>query len=306
MDQNLGGTTAATARATASPQARAWACIPGLCLCLALTGCQYGGTELHSQEELSDAAGEFAASRYLVYRGSDDKYHHFQETGKFGPLGPAGKFRISKQMLALPTLAPGALITYDQNQGVFRLRDGGVRHVIKADFVERYTREEERYLKAIDAARPYQAAGPSPQKNLAWHAALRASFDAGHFDEAERHGQELLAMLRDIPRPNDTGDLVHSTHTYLGLIAMKRKDLPGAAQHLLASAEEAQPTPVLTSFGPSMALARELTLAGQWEVVARYLSLCERFWPQEKLRAWREDVENRRAPTNWTNLFYHR
>lgn len=282
--------------------ARTLACL----LLLSMAACAYSDTELHSQRELSDAAGEFAASRYLVYRGSDDKYHHFQETGKFGPLGPTGKYRIDKKLLALPSVLPGAVITYDQNRGVFRLRDERGRHEIKADFVERYTREEEQYLRAIEALKPYREAGPSPQKNQAWHMALRTSYSAGHFDQAGQYGQALLVMLRDSPTTNPQGDLVHSAHTYLGLLAVKRNDLPGAAQHLMASAEEAQPTPVLTSFGPSMALAEQLARAGQWEVVDRYLERCQRFWPKEKVRDWRAEVQSHRVPRFGANLYYHR
>jgi hypothetical protein len=297
MDQNPGCPSAADAR----PRPWGAACILGLCL--ALAGCLYGGTELHSQQELSDAAGGFAASRYLVYRSSDDTFHYFQETGKFGPLGPTGKFRIDKRHLALPTLLPGAVITYDQNRGVFRLRDDRGRYEVKTNFVERYTREEERYLKAVAALAPLRAAGSLREKNNAWLEALRGSFAAGHLEEAERYGQELLGLERSASSAELGSSNIHVIHQYLGKIALQRQDLTAAGLHLLASAEETPATPVLTSFGPGMALARDLALAGQWEVVARYLQLCERFWPRRELRDWRLAIEDHRVP-QFGNLFY--
>ncbi len=285
------------------PHAVRLACILGLSL--ALAGCLYGGVELRSQQELSDAAGEFAASRYLVYQGTDDRYHHFQETGKFGPLGPSGKFRIDKRQLDLPTLLPGAVITYDQNRGVFRLRDDRGRYEVKANFAERYTREEEMYQKAVAALAPLQAAGPSWKKSDAWLEALRRAFAAGHLQEAERYGQELLALDRIVSASNPGASNIHIIHQYLGRIALQRQDLHAAGLHLVASAEQTPATPVLKTFGPGMDLARDLALAGQWEVVARYLLLCERFWPRRELRDWRLAIEDHRVP-QFDNLFYAR
>ena len=298
-----GAASARPATEVAAPigaTARALSCVWALALMLVLSPAQGGllggGVELRSQEELSDAAGEFTASRYLVYRGTDEKFHHFQETGKFGPLGPTGKFRIDKRLMALPDLLPGAVITYDQNQGVFRLRDDRGRQAVKADFVERYTREEERYLKAMAAARRFESAGPSPEKGEAGMALLRAAIESRRLDDAERLGRELLAMAYE----------VHTMHTYLGRIALERKDLEGAARHLVASAEETPATGPLVSFGPSMALAKPMAEAGQWDAVARYLRACQRFWDKPQLRDWQRYIEERRVPDFGANRFYGR
>lgn len=266
---------------------------------LLLAGCQVTATELHSQKELSDVTNVFKASRYLVYEGSDERFHYFKETGKFGPLGPTGRFRIAKAQLALDPTAAGSLFTYDQNAGAFRLGQGRQARVIKADFTEPYTREEEKYLATVASLKPHEAAAPSMAKSQAWLQALRWAFHAGHFEEAARYSHELLAMEASASLPDHGSNRIHEAHTFLGLVALKRNDVAEAGRHLLASAEQAPPTPTLTSFGPRKQLARQLALAGQWEVVARYLALCERFWPTETLRAWQAQVQERRVPDTW-------
>lgn len=276
-----------------------------LVLCLVMAACA-SVKELHSQEELSDVAGVFAASRYLVYQSSDDRYHYFKEKSKFGPYGPSGEFRILKKHLPLVAPVPDSVFTYDQNAGVFRLRGTVNGQVIKADFTEKYTLEEEEYLKAVTALAPLKDAAPSEKKGQALHRAMRWSFHAGHFEDAERYGLELLALVPQLPVKDQAHGEAHEhiAHTFMGLMAIDRNDLPKAKQHLLASAAESAPTPTLTSFGPNMSLAKALAQRGQWEVVAQYLTLCERFWPRDELRAWRRQIERRRVPDFGANLSY--
>ncbi len=48
-----------------------------------------------------------------------------------------------------------------------------------------------------------------------------------------------------------------------------------------------------------MTLAKRLARAGQWEVVAHYLRLCERFNSHKPLKAWQASVDHRRLPEGW-------
>jgi len=276
-----------------------WGALLPLGLCFLLSACLHGAKELPDQQALSDVAGDFTASRYLVYDRSDAGYHYFKETGKFGPLGPSAHYRIARSRFPLDGPVTGSVLTYDQNAGTFRLGTGRRGQVVKADFTEKYTREEEGYLAALAALTPFDAAAPSREKSEAWLKAMQWAFHARHFEEAEHYGQDLLAMERGTVLPDQGKNRVHRAHTVLGQIALERGDLAQAGQHLLASAEQAPLTPTITTFGPEMVLARQLARAGQWEVVAQYLRRCERFNSSQPLKAWQAQVEQRRLPEGW-------
>jgi hypothetical protein len=87
--------------------------------------------------------------------------------------------------------------------------------------------------------------------------------------------------------------------------AFERGDLSGAGAELL-EAGRTPGSPQLNSFGPNMALARELLGSGQTAPVREYFSLCRRFrMPQfadPKLNEWDSDVVAGREPRFGANL----
>jgi hypothetical protein len=65
-------------------------------------------------------------------------------------------------------------------------------------------------------------------------------------------------------------------------------------------------SPQLNSFGPNMALARDLLVAGQRVVVLQYFKLCGAFWESERgrLAEWMADADAGRVPAFGANLVY--
>ena len=115
----------------------------------------------------------------------------------------------------------------------------------------------------------------------------------GKIDEAEQFALKLEALS-----PTD-GDQLEDLHTALGLVALKRGDVEAAKARLLASGR-APETPVRSSFGPTMVLAKGLLRAGEKETVLEYFDLCRSFWGshKDKLDGWTRDV-NRGIPPDF-------
>jgi thiol-disulfide isomerase/thioredoxin len=111
----------------------------------------------------------------------------------------------------------------------------------------------------------------------------RAELDAGNLDAAEQAGRRLLEIADENRGQWNHDDIAHNAHTLLGRVALRRGDLDGAKEHLLASGRIAG-SPVLGSFGPNLDLARELAGAGERETVLRYLALCRTFWKYDRGR----------------------
>lgn len=112
---------------------------------------------------------------------------------------------------------------------------------------------------------------------------VRTAYDAGRYELARTYATEALP----VPDPQRMGDLHHHAHTVLGRLALREGDVGRAAEHLRASART-NGTPVLSSFGPSMRLARELLDHGEDEAVLRYLDACGEFWSDRsgRLKRW--------------------
>lgn len=270
---------------------------------LLVTSIFLGDTELHNQQELSRAIGVCHPYRCVKYTGSDDHYHHFQETGKFGELGPSNKFRISKDLISIPAAAVDKSMTYDQNRGLFKIIGlSEPERIIRADFVEKYTREEERYLEAVARLKRYSKSDTSEHKADALRKAMMASYFAKHLDEASNYAHELIELVSRKSdfiffrvSEDDYSDSVYVANSVLGFVALKNGDINQAKMHLIASAK-VPGSAVLRSFGPNPALARALLVAGEKQTVLEYLTLCEKFWNTEELRTWKSMVEDDKMP----------
>jgi tetratricopeptide (TPR) repeat protein len=124
-----------------------------------------------------------------------------------------------------------------------------------------------------------------------------AALEAGEFDKAGGYAQELLNAATEYKSNWNYGNAMHNGNLILGRVAIRRGDLAKAGEYLLR-AGETRGSPQLNSFGPDMALARELLENDQHDVVIRYFDLCARFWEagRDRLRSWRSDVEQGRVP----------
>ena len=77
----------------------------------------------------------------------------------------------------------------------------------------------------------------------------KTSLKLGHLDKAKKFAERLLDQHDE--------DAAHDGNTLLGLLALKEGDIEAANQYLIQSGTT-KGSPVLSSFGPSMALANAL------------------------------------------------
>jgi len=143
-----------------------------------------------------------------------------------------------------------------------------------------------------------EATGLPYPRFLGLHSAAEQAIDRGDLDEAEGLASDLLSLSEDFRKDWNHGNGVHQGHTLLGRIALRRRNIPQAVEHLLESAKTPG-SPQLNSFGPSMVLAKELLAAGESESVITYFELCRSFWKapgfteargRHPLDQWEEEV----------------
>jgi len=133
------------------------------------------------------------------------------------------------------------------------------------------------------------------------------ALERGDQDRAARLARELLTLAEEYRTDWNYGNAIHHGHLLLGRVALVRGDLSAAGAELL-EAGRTPGSPQLNSFGPNMALARELLQKGQTAPVREYFSLCRRFWmPQfadAKLKEWESDLTAGREPRFGPHLVY--
>jgi hypothetical protein len=131
-----------------------------------------------------------------------------------------------------------------------------------------------------------------------------AAFDAEEWEKARAYATEALQGARQ------TDDLYHRDaeavffgNLVLGRLALQAGDMAKAKEHLLESGRTTG-SPVLSSYGPSMTLAKELLERGERDVVVEFLKLCTRFWnAQDHLpEQWIDAIERGEMPDFGPNL----
>ncbi len=136
----------------------------------------------------------------------------------------------------------------------------------------------------------------------------RSALDAFEFESAANYASELLSLAKSSELPEyfrDNGNAVHYGNFVLGCVALERGDIESAKLRLLASGKT-KGSPNLMSFGPNMALAKDLLERGQREVVLQYFRLCAEFWEHgaEELEDWTRQVQSGKIPDFGANLVY--
>ena len=91
------------------------------------------------------------------------------------------------------------------------------------------------------------------------------------------------------------------------VLAVRDGKTAEAKQYLLESGKTTG-SPVLNSFGPSMALAKELLDKGETNAVLDFLADCQKFWPrygsENKTAQWAEEIKQGKTPDFGVNLVY--
>jgi len=127
--------------------------------------------------------------------------------------------------------------------------------------------------------------------------AARAAFEAGDLAKARGYAEAVLANT------GEDGYKLHQGHLVLGRIALRADDVAKAKEHLLA-AGKTPGSPGLNSFGPNMALAKELLEKEERQVVLEYFKLCGNFWKEDRLDTWAQEVRAGKIPDFGANLEY--
>jgi hypothetical protein len=96
---------------------------------------------------------------------------------------------------------------------------------------------------------------------------------------------------------------VHHGNLILGHVALRGGDIAAAKTYLL-KAGETSGSPQLNSFGPNMALAKELLEQGEPDIVLKYFGLCGKFWDGKELEEWTALVKGGLIPDFGANLVY--
>ena len=119
--------------------------------------------------------------------------------------------------------------------------------------------------------------------------------------KAREYAEKMLSQSR--PGWN-YGNNIHYGNIILGRLALAAGDIEQAKKRLI-EAGKTSGSPQLNSFGPSMALAKELLEKGQKDVVLEYFELCSKFWRSgnNRLNRWSVKVEDGKIPNFGTNLY---
>ena len=96
--------------------------------------------------------------------------------------------------------------------------------------------------------------------------AAKAAVELGKLQEAEAWAKELLVLADQYKTNWNYGNAVHDGHLVLGRVALRHGDVGKAKDELLAAGKTAG-SPQLDSFGPNMALAKDLLEAQERETV---------------------------------------
>ena len=149
---------------------------------------------------------------------------------------------------------------------------------------------------------------------LGLRAAAEVALASGLLDCAEGLAKELLELAAEYRDHWYYGNAIHNGHAVLGMVQMRRGDLPEAEQELLRAG--ASPgSPQLNSFGPNLTLARDLLLKERRVAVLEYLELCRVFWYPDsgsesdtvnavRVGGWVEEIRRGEMPDFGPNLIY--
>jgi tetratricopeptide (TPR) repeat protein len=130
------------------------------------------------------------------------------------------------------------------------------------------------------------------------------AFDAGDLRKASAFAQQALISATSGKKDWNIGNAIHHGNLILGRIALQAGDIE-QAKHYLLKAGQTPGSPQLDSFGPNMALAKDLLEKGQKDAVLEYFVLCAKFWDsRSQLNTWAATVKQGGIPDFGANLVY--
>lgn len=135
--------------------------------------------------------------------------------------------------------------------------------------------------------------------------AAKAAFEVGAVENAQMYALELLALAPQFKDDWNYGNAIHDGNMVLGRVALRQGNVEDAKSFLLA-AGKTPGSPQLDSFGPNLALAKDLLEQGHKDVVIEYLDLCARFWKKQfnDIDNWKSEIRSGKMPDFGSNLRY--
>lgn len=176
---------------------------------------------------------------------------------------------------------------------LFQLQSHGAKAEAKKELSKKALDEFERAIKGMDDRQIYVHLD-----DLA-----KTAFAAGEDQKAEKYAKRLLSLKDETENTWNSGNAAHHGNLILGRLAFRSGDMDKAKEYLL-KAGATKGSPQLNSFGPNMALAKELLENGERDAVLEYFTLCGKFWDRDELKKWREQVEQGTTPQFGANLVY--
>jgi hypothetical protein len=164
----------------------------------------------------------------------------------------------------------------------------------------------DQHTALVRAFEEYQAAAKLSDNDGDLSSAAQMALELGDLETAENYATRLLAPGRE--HAGWPANAIHDGNTILGRIAMRRGDIDRAKNHLVAAGRvDGSESGTLTTFGPSMALAKELLDAGEKEVVLDYFTEVSRFWQEGchgSLEGWEAAIRAGRKPNFGNQVLY--
>jgi hypothetical protein len=170
------------------------------------------------------------------------------------------------------------------------------------------TLEQEEQLKGVALARApkdlaaVEAAKTEEELFYALPSGAMAAFRLGMLPRAKELAERALELAPSYRSNWNYGNVIHSSHSVLGLLALSAGNVSVALEEL-KKAGATPGSPQLGSFGPTMQLAKELLRVGQSEAVLSYFEQCRSFWDMGAvwLDLWQDKVRAGGIP----NFFMH-
>jgi len=138
-------------------------------------------------------------------------------------------------------------------------------------------------------------------------AEMQRAFEEDQFEKCEELARRYLEMAEHFRDNWNYGNALHKANMCLGRLALRKGQLE-EAKIFLRQAGETPGSPQLNSFGPNMALAKELLELGEKEAVLHYLNACKKFWTWYlsfwKIYRWKRAIKRGEIPHFGGNMIY--
>ena len=135
--------------------------------------------------------------------------------------------------------------------------------------------------------------------------AVRTAIELNSFEQANLIIERILSFSEKFTDDPTYGSTMHQVYTLKGQMYFQTGDVVSASRFLMKSID-VPPSPTLVSFGPSMPLARDLLIAGETEVVIKYLERSKPLWKvgAEIIEHWIDTINLGETPSFTPNVAY--